>query len=156
MPVEIERKFLVQNNSWKKMTPVKKVKIQQGYLSKSKKHTVRIRVTSDTAMVTIKGPTHGMSRAEYEYEIPLSDGKDLLTMCDGPIIDKVRHVMKDDHGQVWEVDEFNGINAGLLVAEIELPSEDTKVALPGWVGQEVTFDKRYTNAYLSAHPMQQG
>jgi CYTH domain-containing protein len=102
-------------------------------------------------MITVKGPTKGISRAEYEYEIPLADGQELIQMCDGPIIDKTRYVMKDAHGQVWEVDEFRGINEGLLVAEIELTSEDVNVIVPSWVGKEVTYDKRYTNAYICSH-----
>lgn len=151
MGVEIERKYLVRDNTWKAMKCVKRVPIKQGYLSKSAKHTVRIRVTDSKAMITIKGPTKGMTRSEYEYEIPYKDGQELILMCDEPIIDKVRYVMKDNVGQLWEIDEFSGINNGLLVAELELPSEETPVTTHDWTGKEVTHDKRYTNAYLCSH-----
>ena len=153
MGVEIERKFLVHNKPWELYQSVKTTTIKQGYISKSRKHTVRIRVTDKKAMITIKGPTKGMSRAEYEYEIPYQDGLDLIKMCDGEIIDKTRYVVTDEYNQVWDIDQFNGINSGLVVAEIEIPSEDTPIVLPSWVKTEVTYDKRYTNVYLSTHPV---
>lgn len=152
MGVEIERKFLVHNKPWELYQAVKTT-IKQGYISRSRKHTVRIRVTDKKAMITIKGPTKGMSRAEYEYEIPYQDGLDLIKMCDGEIIDKTRYVVTDEYNQVWDIDQFNGINSGLVVAEIEIPSEDTPIVLPSWVKTEVTYDKRYTNVYLSSHPV---
>ena len=102
-------------------------------------------------MITIKGPTKGFSRSEFEYEIPYDDGLELIKMCDGDLIDKTRYVVTDEHGQVWDIDEFHGINEGLVVAEIEIPSEDTTIVIPNWVTKEVTFDKRYTNVYLSSH-----
>lgn len=151
--IEIERKFLVHNKPWELYQSVKTTTIKQGYISKSRKHTVRIRVTDKKAMITIKGPTKGMSRAEYEYEIPYQDGLDLIKMCDGEIIDKTRYVVTDEYNQVWDIDQFNGINSGLVVAEIEIPSEDTPIVLPSWVKTEVTYDKRYTNVYLSSHPV---
>lgn len=153
MPVEIERKYLVTGRPWEQYTKVKKTVIKQGYISKSPKHTVRIRVTDKKALITIKGPTKGFTRAEYEYEIPYDDGQELLKMCDGHIIDKIRYTFNDSHKQTWEVDVFHGINEGLVVAEIELVSEDTTVKLPDWVLREVTFDKRYTNAYISNHKL---
>lgn len=127
----------------------------QGYISKSIRHTVRIRLTDKKAYITIKGPPHGFSRAEFEYEIPYDNGVELLKLCDGGIVDKTRYVFDDYDGQTWEVDEFNGINRGLIVAEIEVPSEDTKITLPDWIKKDVTFDKRYTNAYISNHPITQ-
>lgn len=151
MPIEIERKYLVSGQPWINYKKVKQTPIQQGYISKSPKHTVRVRVTDKKALITIKGPSKGFTRAEYEYEIPFSDGQELLKMCDGHIIDKVRYTFADSHKQVWEVDVFSGVNEGLIVAELELSSEDTAVVLPDWVIREVTFDKRYTNAYISNH-----
>lgn len=125
--IEIERKFLVHNKPWELYQSVKTTTIKQGYISKSRKHTVRIRVTNKKATITIKGPTKGMTRAEYEYEyeIPYQDGLDLIEMCDGEIVDKTRYVVTDEYNQVWDIDQFNGINSGLVVAEIEIPSEDT-------------------------------
>lgn len=155
MGTEIERKFLVKGSGWKALKCVKRVVIKQGYLSKAAKHTVRIRVTDTKAMITIKGPTKGITRSEYEYEIPLEDGLELIEMCDAPIINKTRYVMKDQHDQIWEVDEFRGINEGLLVAEIEIPTEDTHIVIPEWIGREVSHDRRYTNAYLTAHHVPQ-
>ena len=155
MPIEIEKKFLVKDDGWKMLKCLKRVPIKQGYLSKASKHTVRIRVTDSKAQITIKGPTKGITRSEYEYEIPLADGLELIEMCDAPIINKTRYVMQDHLGQVWEVDEFRGINEGLLVAEIEIPTEGTAVTLPDWIGKEVSHDRRYTNAYLTAHHVPQ-
>jgi adenylate cyclase len=151
MSYEIERKYLVTGEPWKEYKKVKKILIKQGYISKSPKHTVRIRITDKKAYITIKGPTKGFTRAEFEYSIPYEDGQELIKMCDGGIVDKVRYVFTDNHNQVWEVDVFGGINEGLVVAEIEVPSEDTPVKVPAWVTKEVTFDKRYTNAYISNH-----
>lgn len=149
--IEIERKYLVAGKPWELGLKTKQVEIKQGYISKSKKHTVRIRLTNKKAMITIKGPTKGFSRSEFEYEIPFADGLELIKMCDGDLIDKTRYVVTDEHGQVWDIDEFHGINEGLVVAEIEIPSEDTPIVIPTWVKKEVTFDKRYTNVYISSH-----
>lgn len=151
MGVEIERKYLVDGKPWELGLKTKQVEIKQGYISKSKKHTVRIRIQNKKAMITIKGPTKGMSRSEYEYEIPYTDGLELIKMCDGDIIDKTRYIVTDLNGQIWDIDEFHGVNEGLVVAEIEIPSEDTPIVLPTWVRKEVTFDKRYTNVYISSH-----
>ena len=149
--IEIERKYLVEGKPWEQYEKVKSTDIKQGYISKSKKHTVRIRLTNKKAMITIKGPTKGFSRSEFEYEIPYDDGLELIKMCDGDLIDKTRYVVTDEHGQVWDIDEFHGINEGLVVAEIEIPSEDTPIVIPNWVTKEVTFGKRYMNVYLSSH-----
>lgn len=153
MGVEIERKYLVEGKPWELYSKVKKTAIKQGYISKSIKHTVRIRMTDKKAFITIKGPPHGFSRAEFEYEVPYDDGVELIKMCDGGLVDKTRYVFTDKNKQMWEVDEFNGINAGLIVAELEVPSEDTKIILPPWIKKDVTFDKRYTNVYISSHPI---
>lgn len=148
---EIERKFLVNRDTWRKCTLLKKVNVQQGYLSKSQAHQVRIRVLDDQAAITIKGPKVNLTREEFEYTIPLADGEKLLAMSETPIVSKTRYYLYDDTKQMWEVDVYKGINRGLVVAEIEMESEKQIVKLPSWIGKEVTHDRRYTNTYLSQH-----
>ncbi|RYZ78810.1 MAG: CYTH domain-containing protein, partial [Moraxellaceae bacterium] len=123
----------------------------QGYLSRSKECTVRIRIAGDQGFLTIKGATVGASRTEFEYDIPLVDARAMLAMCDGPLIEKYRRNILYD-GMVWEVDEFLGENQGLVVAEIELESETQAFAKPDWIGEEVTQDSRYYNSNLSVSP----
>lgn len=148
MAIEIERKFLVQGDGWRTAAPVY---FAQGYLSRDKTRTVRVRVADERAFITIKGESRGVSRAEFEYEIPLNDGRALLALCDQPLIEKYRHFIAA--GELcWEVDEFLGENAGLVVAEIELPSEDAPVPKTEWLGAEVSDDSRYYNASLVTHP----
>lgn len=151
MPVEIERKFLVAGTAWR--TPDGQ-RIVQGYLNRDKARTVRVRIAGSQAFLTIKGATTGATRAEFEYPIPLADAEALLGLCDGPLIDKVRHRVAFG-GLLWEVDEFLGENAGLVVAEVELASEDQTVDLPPWVGEEVTHDPRYFNSSLATRPFRQ-
>jgi adenylate cyclase len=148
MAIEIERKFLVTGTDWRQ---AKGVLFRQGYLSRDKERTVRVRMAGDHAFLTIKGITLKASRAEFEYEIPLDDAEQLLKLCDGPVIQKMRHavVIKDI---TWEVDEFMGDNAGLIIAEVELEHEDQPFDRPCWLGTEVTADPRYFNANLSSHP----
>ena len=148
MGTEIERKFLVTGTAWR--TPDGQ-RIVQGYLNRDKARTVRVRIAGALAFLTVKGPTTGATRAEFEYPIPLADAEALLGLCDGPLIDKVRHRIGFGN-LLWEVDEFFGDNAGLVVAEVELASEDQAIERPSWVGQEVTSDSRYFNANLAAHP----
>jgi adenylate cyclase len=148
MAVEIERKFLVTGDAWRQATGVR---FSQGYLNRDKARTVRVRLAADKAFLTIKGVTHGASRAEFEYQIPLADGAQLLALCEGPLIEKVRRVVPHD-GHTWEVDEFLGENSGLVVAEIELRSEDQAFSRPPWLGEEVTHDARYFNSSLATHP----
>lgn len=148
MPVEIERKFLVAGSEWKTATGTL---YRQGYLSRNAGRTVRIRVAGEKAFLTIKGITQGISRAEFEYEIPLADAEELLKLCDGPLIEKTRHLVVEA-GTTWEVDEFHGDNAGLVVAEVELDSEEETFARPDWLGREVTGDHRYSNSQLSVCP----
>ena len=148
MATEIERKFLVMGDDWLSATGVL---IWQGYLNRDKHRTVRVRVAADQAFLTIKGATQGATRAEFEYPIPVADATALRALCDGPIIEKVRRRI-DHAGFTWEVDEFFGDNAGLVVAEIELGSETEAFAKPPWVGQEVTEDARYFNSNLATHP----
>ncbi len=148
MAVEIERKFLVTGTAWQQ---VPGVVYRQGYLNRDKARTVRVRVAGDLAFLTIKGVSVGATRAEFEYPIPLADAQALLSLCDGPLIEKTRHVLTHA-GTVWEVDVFAGDNAGLVVAEVELASEDQAFVRPDWLGEEVTQDARYFNSNLATHP----
>ena len=148
MAIEIERKFLVTGEGWRRLA-TKSTQIRQGYLSSNAKATVRVRSKDDReAFITLKGAVRGMTRAEYEYDIPISDARELLVMAEPHVIEKVRHLVPFG-GLVWEVDEFAGRHEGLVIAEIELESEGQEVELPEWVGREVTEDDRYYNASLS-------
>ncbi len=148
MPTEIERKFLVKSDGWR---TEKGIHLSQGYLSRDKGRTVRVRIAGETAWLTIKGLTTGISRAEFEYEIPVADAVQLLKLCDGPIVEKTRHIV-DYEGTTWEVDDFHGANAGLVVAEVELDAEDEAFETPPWIGEEVSGDVRYANSSLSVRP----
>lgn len=148
MAVEIERKFLVTGDAWRDAPAVF---YSQGYLNRDKQRTVRVRIAGEEAFLTVKGQSAGASRAEFEYPIPLWDARDLLALCEQPLVEKYRRKIPYE-GFVWEVDEFLGENQGLVVAEIELPSEDTRFSIPDWVGEEVTSDVRYFNSNLSLYP----
>ncbi len=148
MAIEIERKFLVVGDAWRK-TPA--VFYSQGYLNRDKARTVRVRIAGEEAFLTIKGTSVGASRAEFEYPIPVWDARELLAMCEQPLIEKNRRKILYE-GFIWEVNEFLGENLGLVVAEIELPVEDTVFTRPDWVGEEVTEDARYFNSNLSHNP----
>jgi adenylate cyclase len=148
MATEIERKFLVQGTQWRNGA---RLSIKQGYLNRDKARTVRVRIRGEQAFLTVKGLTQGASRAEFEYEIPLADAEELLKLSDGPMIEKDRYVLVHD-GSKWEVDEFHGDNSGLVVAEIELQSQDEQFSRPPWLGREVTDDNRYYNSSLAGHP----
>lgn len=148
MAVEIERKFLVVGDAWRTAPAVF---YSQGYLNRDKLRTVRVRIAGEEAFLTIKGESVGARRAEFEYPIPLWDARELLALCEQPLIEKNRRKILHE-GFVWEVDEFLGENLGLVVAEIELPSEDTGFECPEWVGEEVTADVRYFNSNLSRTP----
>ena len=150
MATEIERKFLVKDDSWRGLGPGSRYR--QGYLSTDPERTVRARVVAGKGYLTIKGKTVNAARAEYEYSIPLQDAEAILDeLCERPLIEKTRYRI-DYQGLVWEVDEFEGENAGLVIAEVELASADQAVSLPGWIGEEVTADPRYYNANLIANP----
>ncbi len=151
MPTEIERKFLVKNNGWQADADAGTA-IKQGYLSTSKERNVRVRQKGEKAFLTIKGKTEGISRLEFEYEIPLSDALEMLVLCDKPLIEKTRFLVAGPDGNTWELDVFEGDNQGLIVAEIELESEETTFALPDWAGEEVSHDQRYFNANLNKAP----
>jgi adenylate cyclase len=151
MGLEIERKFLVKNASWRDVVEDREP-ILQGYLADTGRATVRVRTKGDRGFMTIKGATTGVSRAEFEYEIPIEDARVMLeTLSSLPLIDKVRHRVRCG-GHLWEVDVFAGENAGLVLAEIELASEDEPFVLPDWVGPEVSDDPRYFNSNLARHP----
>ncbi len=151
MGVEIERKFLVAGDSWR--SNVKgSAAVRQGYLSTSAKATVRIRIVDDEkAFLTLKGPTSGISRAEFEYEVPLADGRALLEMARPHVVEKRRHFVAHE-GLTWEVDVFEGAHVGLVMAEVELTSADHAINRPEWAGREVSHDDRYANASLSRNP----
>ncbi|WP_043613368.1 CYTH domain-containing protein [Chromobacterium violaceum] len=149
MALEIERRFVVSGDGWRGLAPA--VQYRQGYLSVEKERTVRVRVVGQQAWLTLKSNISNVSRHEFEYPIPLADAQTIMGAMCPMVVDKLRH--RIEHGGfVWEVDEFFGDNAGLVLAEIELPDEETPFAKPDWVGEEVTEDGRYTNAYLSKHP----
>ncbi|MDF1698275.1 MAG: CYTH domain-containing protein [Saprospiraceae bacterium] len=150
MGLEIERKFLLKNENWRKMAD-QGTDIKQGYLSLQPERTVRVRVTDKQALLTIKGITTGMTRSEYEYEIPFTDAVELLELCEGAIIDKQRYIINYE-GETWEIDIFKGRNEGLRVAEIELSNEEQEIKIPTWVGKEVTEDSRYYNVNLIENP----
>lgn len=148
MAKEIERKFLVKD-SWQPQSAG--IKIAQGYLSTVTERTVRVRIKGEKGYLTIKGKNVGVSRAEYEYEIPRQDAEEMLQLAEQPILVKTRYL--EQQGEfTWEVDVFAGENQGLVVAEIELPAEDAEFSRPAWLGQEVSGDVRYYNANLIKFP----
>ena len=150
MAVEIERKFLVLDDSWRE--GAMGILFRQGYLSTEPERTVRVRLEGDTGKLTIKGKSIGISRSEYEYQIPSADAAELLdNLCLRPLIEKTRYRV-EYAGQVWEIDEFHGDNDGLVIAEIELETESVAFEQPGWVGQEVSGEPRYYNASLVKNP----
>jgi len=151
--VEIERKFLVLNDSWRENVQ-DCTKYVQAYLSKEPERTVRVRIAGEKAYLTIKGQApkdKPLETPEFEYEIPKQDAENLLPLCLPGSIDKTRHKVKYG-GFTWEVDVFDGDNKGLVVAEIEIPTSGTVFDKPSWLGQEVTDDNRYKNAALSTTP----
>lgn len=151
MATEIERKFLVVGDAWRAGVE-SQARLVQGYLVADGRITVRVRIAGDAAVLTIKGRSTGISRAEYEYAIPPADAEALLAdLAVAPLIDKTRYRVR--HGaQVWDLDVFAGDNAGLVLAEIELAREDEPFEVPDWAGAEVSDDRRYYNASLARHP----
>ena len=150
MGEEIERKFLVTGDAWRETA--EGMRYRQGFLSTVPERTVRVRVAGLRGTITVKGKNLGARRAEFEYEIPVADAEQMLdTLCERPLIEKVRHTLTAGP-HTWEVDVFEGDNAGLVVAEIELGSEDEAFEKPEWVGDEVTSDPRYFNSNLVANP----
>lgn len=149
MGIEIEKKFLLENDGWRNLATG--IRYRQGYLNSHKERTVRVRTINQKAYLTIKGPTIDSSRLEYEYEIPYDDGVEMLEKLTSRQVEKIRYKI-EYQGFTWEVDEFLGENEGLIMAEIELASPDQSFDLPPWIGEEVTDDMRYYNSYLAAHP----
>ena len=152
MAQEIERKFLVLDDSFKHEA-FSKSHIQQGYICSERGRTVRVRIRDERAYLTIKGPSlnGGLSRYEFEREIPLDDGLQMMQLCESGIIDKTRWMVKSGN-HTFEVDEFHGENAGLVVAEVELHHEDEPFEKPHFIGKEVTGDRRYYNSQLRLCP----
>jgi CYTH domain-containing protein len=150
--LEIERKYLVKNKNYKKLKIENKNRIEQGYITLDKEKLIRIRIASRDAFLTIKGLATKITRHEYEYQIPVKEAREMLELfCYQPIIKKVRYAIKYQ-GKVWEIDEFEGLNRGLTIAEIELENEDEKFDKPDFIGQEVTDDPRYYNFNLVKNP----
>lgn len=150
MAIEIERKFRVSGDAWRQAATGERYR--QGYLSTVPERTVRVRVKADVGYLTIKGATVADSRPEFEYPIPVGDAIAMLDgLCLRPLIEKVRYTL-EYAGRVWEIDEFEGDNAGLVIAEVELEYRDQPICLPDWIGEEVTADPRFYNANLVANP----
>ena len=151
MAVEIERKFLVASDAWRSEVTSSTL-MRQGYLGGSSS-TIRVRQTQQQAFLTIKGKAQGLARAEFEYEIPVADAEAILQeMTVGTIVEKIRYIVPAENNLYWEIDEYLNDNAPLFTAEIELPTPDTAVELPSWLGKEVSDDKNYTNRSLSRAP----
>jgi CYTH domain-containing protein len=155
MAQEIERKFLVEGDAYRTQAFAHS-RIMQGYISSQHGRTVRVRLRDDKGYLTIKGPSDaaGMSRYEWEKEIPADEARQLMTLCEPGLIDKTRYLVRSGQ-HVFEVDEFYGDNAGLVMAEVELAREDEPYVKPDFIGQEVTGDVRYYNSYLKANPFTQ-
>lgn len=151
MGLEIERKFLPASEAWRNEVSDSQ-RIAQGYISRGERTAVRVRIQGDRAELNIKHSIDGIHRLEYEYPLPLADAQEMLDkVALRPLIDKTRHhVRRGEH--LWEIDEFHGENAGLVVAEIELAHADESFDLPDWLGDEVSTDQRYYNSNLSRHP----
>ncbi|HBK46996.1 MAG TPA: CYTH domain protein [Xanthomonadaceae bacterium] len=157
MPLEIERKFLVSGDGWRAAAHAV-LPMAQGYLNDSgaidrgeQMASVRVRIQGEQAFLNLKSREPGHTRQEFDYPIPVADARALLALCVGGRVDKRRHLV-EHQGHLWEVDEFLGDNAGLVVAEIELDSADEAFARPAWLGQEVTDEVRYYNLALASHP----
>jgi adenylate cyclase len=150
MPREIERKFLPKSDAWRSLAH-RRQRMSQGYIAGSARASVRVRVAGEDAWLNIKSGGLVASRLEYEYAIPVAEARELLTLSVGPLIDKTRHFVTHG-GFEWEVDEFHGDNAGLVVAELELDREEQEFPRPPWLGVEVTHLPRYYNVCLVSHP----
>ena len=153
MNLEIERKFLILNDQFKKES-VRAIRIKQGYIAHEDGRSVRVRIAGDKGYLTIKAPSldGGVSRLEWEMEIPKVNAEELFRICKPGVIDKIRYIVPAPNNRKWEVDEFFGENEGLVVAEIELGDPDEAYERPAWLGEEVTGDKRYYNAQLCRNP----
>lgn len=153
MAVEIERRFLLANDTWRAHIR-KSLLMRQGYLTVEKECTIRVRISGNDARLTIKGFISNVSRHEFEYPIPRADAESILANLCPFVLEKTRHFIDVDD-VVFDIDEYGGENAPLIIAELELPAEDAPYPRPAWLGEEITADGRYTNAYLSRHPFSQ-
>jgi len=154
MGLEIERKFLLLNDSWREQVE-RRIEIQQGYLAQDERSAIRVRIFGQQAHLNIKATDDGIRRHEFEYEIPLEDARALFEhVVKGPVVEKVRHELTVGR-HLWEIDEFLGANAPLVVAEIELASADEPFERPAWLGKEVSTDRRYYNSNLARKPFSQ-
>ena len=151
MAVEIERKFRVASAAWRQQTQ-RRIMLRQGYLANTQRASVRVRIAGDEGWLSVKSMTTGLSREEYEVRVPLADAQSMLDrLCEGALIEKWRHILVYQ-GSEWEIDEFLAENAGLVIAELELESEDAAFARPAWLGPEITHEERYYNFRLSQKP----
>jgi adenylate cyclase len=153
MGVEIERKFSVKKELWLALLKPAGKHYRQGYLMNREDRVLRIRIAGDQGFLTVKGGTQGITRLEYEYEIPKSDALEMLDRFKPEGTEKIRYRIPEGTGLVWEVDEFLAANQGLIIAEIELSAEDQNFSKPEWLGEEVTYDKRYSNSNLAVQPI---
>lgn len=153
MPEEIERKYLLKEDTWRKNAQGSVY--CQGYITTNAQATVRVRIVAKQGYLTIKGPSVGCSRLEFEYPIPVEDAQEMLnTLCQKPFIEKIRYKVEWG-GLIWEIDEFDGLNKGLILAEVELNDANQQIELPPWIGEEVSHDHRYFNSYLVTNPFSQ-
>lgn len=151
MGIEIERKFLVRNDAWRTLADAGTTYVQ-GYLLGARQASVRVRIEGEQAFINIKSMTLDIRRLEFQYPIPLHDAREMLAqLCGKPLVEKTRYKLPHA-GHVWEIDVFAGVNAGLIVAEVELAAEDEALDLPEWIGEEVSHDPRYYNVNLVQHP----
>lgn len=151
MAIEIEHKYLINTLLWNKIIPNKSFKIKQAYLLSEIDKTIRIRTKDKKGYLTIKGKTINASRPEFEYEIPYEDAVELIKTYGSQLIEKTRHIVLHE-GKIWEIDEFEGLNKGLFVAEIELKTETENYQLPSWVKENITNEIKYANSNLAIHP----
>ena len=149
LPVEIERKFLISGDDWRRNAVGDR--IRQGYLARGKRGVVRVRIRGEEAFLTVKGGRRGIRTLEFEYSVPLEHAEAMLGLCEGLLIEKTRYRV-EHAGHTWEIDVFHAENAGLVIAEIELASEDESFEHPSWLGAEVSADARYKNSKLSKNP----
>ena len=153
MAQEIERKYLLKGDSWRELS-IGTVYCQ-GYIDTKNQVTVRVRIVGQQGYLTIKGPSVECSRLEFEYPIPVQDAQEMLNiLCEQPLIEKIRYKVQWG-GLTWEIDEFDGLNKGLIIAEVELNDANQEIELPPWIGEEVSHDHRYFNSYLVKHPFSQ-
>ncbi|MCX7593192.1 MAG: CYTH domain-containing protein [Fischerella sp.] len=153
MAKEIERKFLLKGDDWRKLAEGSSI-YRQGYIP-TQGVTVRVRIAGNQGYLTIKGPSIKYSRSEFEYPIPIEDAQEMLeTLCERPFIEKIRYKVKWG-GLIWEIDEFEGVNKGLILAEVELNDEKQEIELPSWIGEEVSDNPRYYNRNLVKYPFSQ-